>query len=176
MRPGATLAAALLLLAGHGAAHAEPECAFDPPSPTLKARAYPGQTQVRQSGNRLREDAQLGPGLHLEIRHSGCVDAVVVEYGLTVPSKDRSDDALIDLARAALAGLKTNEPAGWQNELLDFLKRAHKIPPQNAVRALCRDGTVGAEICSWDSGGGYTVAVQRTGQATRVVITEYFSG
>lgn len=170
----------LFLLALHAGAHAADTCTFAPPAPLLQPHAYPGQTEVRGGANKLQEDAQLGAGLHLEIRQGGCVDVLTTEYVLTLPDSGRDhagEDALIALARTEIGRLKTRRTPAERGALLDFLKRAPTLPPRDGSRTLCRDGGVPETgECSWNSQGGYSVSVTRNAHATRVRVTEMVSG
>jgi hypothetical protein len=181
-RPGISLLLAFGAFAAFRAsvARADDACTFAPPAPLLQPHAYAGQTQLRAEPNRMQENAQLRAGLHLEIRQGGCVDEVTTDYVFTVAGDGRSqlgDASLIDLARAEIAQLKTRRAPAEQAGLLDFLRRAPGLRLHDGARTLCRDGSVPVTgECAWDSLGGYTVAVKRTGRTTRIVVTESISG
>jgi hypothetical protein len=155
-------------------------CDFQPPEPVLLAHAYAGHVLAQRSGNRLMEKAQLPDGLRIEIQQSTCVDFLTTEFILVFPHNQgpqpESND-WIDIARNTIASLKTRRPAGEYAQLNDFLKRAHALRPRNGTRSSCRDGSDAAPgECTWESLGGFVFSVTRTGQDTRVSVTEYLSG
>jgi hypothetical protein len=155
-------------------------CAFQPPTPVLLPHAYVGQVMARQSENRMIEKAQLPEGMRIEIRQSACVDFLTSEFILIFPRKQgpqQDSNAWIDIARSMIANLKTRRPAGEYTQMNDFLKRAHELRPRNGTRSLCRDGSeAAAGECTWESSGGFVFSVTRSGQGTRVSVTEYLSG
>jgi hypothetical protein len=155
-------------------------CNFQPPKPVLLPHAYAGQVLAQGSGNRLMEKVQLPDGPRIEIQQSACVDFVTTEFIMIFPRKqgpqpDSSD--WIDIARGTIAHLKKRRPAAEYTQLNDFLKRAHALRSYKGSRSLCRDGSDAAPgECTWESSGGFVFSVKRTGQDTRVSVTEYLSG
>lgn len=155
-------------------------CTFQAPTPVLRPHAYAGQVLTRQSENRSMEKAQLPDGLRIEIRQSACVDFLATEFILIFPRRQGPQpdaNTWIDLARGTIANLKTRKPAAEYTQLNDFLKRAHNLRPRDGIRSACRDGSEAAPgECTWESSGGFVFSVKRTGQDTRVSVTEYLSG
>lgn len=154
-------------------------CAFQAPAPILLPTSYPGQTLERQNGNRVTETAALDKDLRIEIRQSACVDFLTTEF--TLISSDQSlqldHDGWIELARTILAGLKTRKPAGEYAAMLDFLKRARGLRPQDGILGSCRDGSVARPgECSWESLGGFVFSTKRTEHGARISVTQYLSG
>lgn len=169
----------IVFAAAAGAAQAEDGCEFQPPSPVLAPHAYPGQTMARQSGNRLTETARLPGGLRIEIRQSACADFVTTEFTLLVPGaqgRPASREGWIELARAAIAGLKMRRPLSEYSELNDFLGRAKRPGLDESSVGACRDGSKARPgECSWESQGGFRWSAQRSARGMRLSAMQYLS-
>lgn len=166
-------------------AHADPRCTFRPPAAALVAAHYPDYRAQRsiddpnRSPGDLTETATLADGTRLRVVSYGCVDSTghTFEFTYARPQHAAKETAFwAAQAHRSFAALALHEVPGAQ-QLGDWLVHAGTLKRRDDKIVQCHDKTQPPDnVCNWDSGGGFSLAIQARGDAIAVTVGVDYSG